>query len=317
MRKFWLHYLGKLGLWGVGTMIAGGGIRAVLEILPYTGYPISQGLARVLFWLSIGIVLSGLVLIIIALVRHEQKEPKEKPQTDKIEKESLLDTLTAMHRRLIELQKEKAAHTKVSLGKLKKVLPTLADRMGTVKHEDWPKFEHELKLRIRRACPPRPYMNFRGRFNFRRWAKLKEEWKEEVYRSALSVATKAKDELLHTKEWTLADGIKVAEWLDGYDWGIKKLRDDDARWKALYESIDNYLIDGVLRDLIKEHIDLSHVYNNMSLIIHYSGKFKHDIYSLMLYAVLVGGPMSPEQVDMGLNEILGKIEKRLKEMDNE
>ena len=249
-------------------------------------------------------------VIVVKVYRQTKTRVKPKPE---IEKKSLTDTLTAMHRRLIELQKEKASHTNIGRGQLKKVLPTLADRMGTVKHEDWPKFEREMESRIRQASPPRPYISFRGRFNFRRWAKVKEEWKDQVYRSASSVARKARDELLNIKEWTLADGIKVAEWLDGYDWGIKKLRDDDLQWKALYESIDSYLIDDILRGLIKEHIDLSHVYNNITLIIHYSSKFKDDIYSLMLYEALVGSPMSPEQVDMGLNEVLGKIEKRLKE----
>ena len=217
----------------------------------------------------------------------------------------------------MELQKEKAAHTKVSFEVFKKVLPTLADRMDTVKHEDWSTFENDIKSRVLQAIPPKPYMSIRGRFNFKKWAKLNEQWKESAYLSALSIAIKAKDELFNTKRWTLADGMKIAEWADGYGWGIKELRDDDPQWKGLYESIDNRLrIDDVLGGLIKEHIDLSHVYNNITLLVHFSGEFKDDIYSLILYEALVGSPMSPEQVDIGLNEILGKIEKRLEEMNN-
>jgi hypothetical protein len=148
---------------------------------------------------------------------------------------------------------------------------------------------------------------------------LKEEYKEQVYHSALLVAREVKDELLHTKEWVLADCIKVSEWLDGYGWGIKELRDNDQQWKPLYESIDNQLrIDDTLNVLIKEHIDLSYIYNSGCLIIHYSGKFKKDdIYSLILYEALMGSPMSPEQADMDLTKVLGRIEGRLKEMGNE
>ena len=297
-------------------MVVGTAAGITLGILPYTGYTVNQGVARGLFWLSIVAGVVGVVLIIVAALRHRHREPKEERQ---IEKQGLIDTLTAMHRRLIELQKEKAAHTKVSIEVFKKVLPTLADRMGTVKREDWPTFERRIKLKILQSIPPKPYMNIRGRFNFKKWAKLNEQWKEMVYSSAASVATKAKDELLKTKEWTLADGVKIAELVDGYDWGVQKLRDDDLQWKELYESIDNRLrIDNILGGLIKEHIDLSRVYNNITLLVHYSEQFKKDdIYSLMLYEAVVGSPMSPEKVDMGLNEILGKIEKRLGEMSNE
>jgi hypothetical protein len=222
-----------------------------------------------------------------------------------------------MHRRLVELQKEKVAHTKVSLEVFKKVLPTLADRMGTVKFEDWPKFERHIKLRILRATPPKPHMNTRGRFNFKRWAKLNEDWKEQVYSSAISIAKEAKDKLFNTKEWTFDDGIKISEWIDGYNWGVKRLRDDDAQWGELFESISNYLNDDALRNLIKKHIEFSLMYNNIHILTEYSSKFKDDIYSLMLHEALIGSPVSPVEVEIALGEILGDIEKRLEEMKNE
>jgi len=231
---------------------------------------------------------------------------------------NLIGTLTAMHRRLIELQKEKAAYTKFSFEVFKKVLPTLAYRLDKVEEEEWSKFEDDIKSKIRQAIPPKPYMSIRGRFNFKKWARLNAQWKERVYLRASSIARKAKDELFNAKDWALADGMKIAEWADGYGWGIKELRDNDPQWEGLYESIDNHLrIDDVLGGLIKDHIDASHVYNNITLMVHFSDEFKDDIYSLILYEALIGSPMSPEQVDMGLNEILGKIEKRLKEMADE
>jgi hypothetical protein len=281
-------------------------------LLPYISANAPQWV-RVL----LAILFVAICIFCMVIVRKVYRQTKIPPQPE-IEKKSLTDILTAMHRRLIELQREKAAHTKVSFEVFKKVLPTLAYRMDKVEQEEWSAFENDIKSKIRQAIPPKPYISIRGRFNFKKWARLNAQWKERVYLRASFIAREAKDELFNAKNWTLADGMKIAEWADGYGWGIKELRDNDPQWKGLYESIDNHLrIDDVLGGLIKDHIDVSHVYNNITLMVHISDKFKDDIYSLILYEALVGGPMSPEQVDMGLNEILGKIEKRLKEMADE
>lgn len=304
MWKWWDTSKGAWGLLAIGV-----GVGIVLSYIssPQVGIPVGAAITVI-----------GIILVIRAY--RGRTRPKEEPQTLRKEaiKLNLTDTLTAMHRRLIELQKEKEAHTKISFEAFRKVVPTLADRMGTVKREDWAQFKNGIELSIRQAIPPKPRMNIRGRFNFKKWAKLNEEWKERVYSVALSIATREKAKLLNTKDWTLADGMKVAEWVDGYDWGIQKLRDDDPQWKALYESIDNrFRIDSILGDLIKKHIDLSRVYNNVTLLVHYSGQFKDDIYSLMLYEGLVGSPMSPEEVDKGLDEVLREIEKRLNDMNTQ
>src|SRR4030042_1182771 len=315
MSKVWLaikQYLGKLGLAGVGAMLAGGAIRAIEEILPLTDWHITPNQARVLFWLSVGVLIVGICLIIAAVRKHVRIEGKAGVVS---KSEDLIDILTTMHRRLIDLQKEKAAHMNVGFEVFRKVLPTLAYRLDKVTEEEWSSFENDIRTKIHQAMPPKPYMPIRGRFNFKKWARLNAQWKERVYLRASLIARKARDELFNTKNWALTDGMKIAEWADGYGWGIKELRDDDSQWKGLYESIDNRLrIDDVLGGLIKDHIDVSHIYNNIALIVHISDRYKDDIYSLILYEALVGSPMSPEQVDAGLNEILGKIEKRLKEM---
>ena len=202
---------------------------------------------------------------------------------------------------------EKASHTKVNAKQLEQVLPTLADRMGTVKLRDWYKFERNVKSRIRRAMPRR---NFRRPFSFIEFAK----WRERVHLVALSVAVQVKEELFQSKEWTFEDGVKISEWLDGYDWGVKKLRDNDPQWKALYESIGHYLKDEKLRELIERHIDFSYIYNNQSLIVHYSHKFKDNVFSLMLHETLIGSPISPEKAEMALSEVLEQIEYRLGEI---
>ncbi len=70
--KIWIYAgkrqrLGKLGQAGVETMLIGIALGSTLEVMPYTGYPISQNLARTLFWISIGMLLFGVALVIIVL----------------------------------------------------------------------------------------------------------------------------------------------------------------------------------------------------------------------------------------------------------
>ena len=60
-------------------MIVAGAVAAVRELLPYTGYTIGQGAARALFWVSIGIGVAGLALIVIAITRHEQRKTEVQP----------------------------------------------------------------------------------------------------------------------------------------------------------------------------------------------------------------------------------------------
>jgi hypothetical protein len=82
-------------------------------------------------------------------------------------------------------------------------------------------------------------------------------------------------------------------------------------------SISDYLRkDDVLRNLIKKHIDFSLMCNDMRLVVHYSSKFKDDVFSLMLHEALVGSPFSPEDIEIALSEILSDIDKRLEEIIN-
>jgi hypothetical protein len=207
----------------------------------------------------------------------------------------------------VEIQGEKAARTKVGLRQLEKVFPTLADKMGTVKLEDWPDFKKKVEQKVKQATPQR---KFRYRFSSKAWV----EWKGSAHLAALSVASKLKDELFQTKKWTFKDGIKVSEWLDGYNWGVKELRDNDPQWKALSESISHYFQDSILSKLIKKHIDFSYIYNNVSLLAHYARQYPRNAFSLMLYETLVGSPISPIEVERALAKILNKIEKRLAEL---
>lgn len=115
----------------------------------------------------------------------------------------------------------------------------------------------------------------------------------------------------------MVDGAKVSDWLDGYHWGIKELRDNDSQWKALFESISHYLRDRQLRRLTEKHIDVSLTYNSVCLGTYYSGRFPKSPFSLMLHETLVGSPISPEKAEMALSELLSDIEKRLAELQEE
>lgn len=264
-------------------------------------------------WPLLAVLGTGAIALSVWIIKHDSDRAKKKEYKAEIGKEAvtksenLTETLTAMHRRLEELQKEKAARTKIRLKQLEKVLPALADRMGTVKLEEWPDFEKKVKQRVKQATPKR---NLKRPFSFIERAK----WKESVHFAALSVASKLKDELFQAKKWTFKDGLKVSEWLDGYNWGVKELRDNDPQWKALSESISPYFKDNVLRKLIGKHIDFSYIHSNVSLIVRYSNRYPRNAFSLMLHETLVGSPISPVEAEMALAEILNKIEKRLAEI---
>ncbi len=273
---------------------------------------------------SLGFFITWILPFIIVFsaiwLGYRFRNPKGKKQSTNIQtklydkSENLTDTLTAMHRRLVELQKEKASRTKVSFRQFKTYIPTLAHKMGTVKLSEWPKFNKDVKRKIQAKVPK---VKFRIISSPRDWifnrAKY-EEYKERVYQAGLAVASENKDQLFGLKEWTFQDAEKASDWVDGYDWGIQKIRDNDSEWDMLDKSISHYNRDGKLRELIQKHIDLSHIYANISLVISYTENFRKDSFSFMLHEILVGSPISPGKAETALEEILGDIDKRLEEI---
>jgi hypothetical protein len=257
-------------------------------------------------WYAVGLVI-GSSLIIYDRIKSSDTAPLLKTTPRQASELSLTDALTAMHRRLVELQKDKASHTEVSYTAWKRVVPTLADTMGVVKLKDWRKFERDVRSRVRRALPRK---HFTRTLNPKRRFIQLAEWRDEAYRVALSVALELKDELVKSRGWTFDDGIKASNWLDGYDWGVKKLRDDDPQWQGLFESISDQLKEDALRNIIQRHIEFSLMCNNMRLLTYFSSKFKDDVFSIMLHEGLVGSPISPEHVEVALSEILSDIDKR-------
>lgn len=117
------------------------------------------------------IIMPSLIILacLFILVRSKRKTKEELKLTPK--SENLVDTLTMMHRRLVEIQKEKASRTKIRYRQWDKAMPALADKMGTIKLKDWSKFTKGVKQKIQRAAP-RP--NFRQKFSFKEWARYRE-----------------------------------------------------------------------------------------------------------------------------------------------
>ena len=244
------------------------------------------------------------VVVVIMLVREWFSEKRKRgfgqtiTTTGEKKPEKLTDILTAMHRRLEELQKKKAKDTKIEYSQLKDVLPTLANKLGLVPLKDWPKYEKKVKQRVQRAIS-HSYLH-PATLSF-------VERKNRAYLAALTVASAEKDALFQSKQWTFEDGMKISDWLDGFHWGIKDSRDNDPEWMALFHSL-GYLSDPKLSELVNRHIDLSRFYNDVCLITSYSERFPKTAFFPMLYAELVGSPISSVKAEMALNEILQGIE---------
>jgi len=236
------------------------------------------------------------VIIGIMLIREWISGKHKRPAEEK--KKNLADILTSMHRRLIELQGKKAKSTKIGFRELDRVLPTLANRIGIVKYENRAKFEKDIRRRIQHAMPRR---NFLHPLSF-------VEYRKQVDFAKLSVALQVKKELFESKKWTFEDAKEISNWIDDHHFGVRVLRDNDSEWGTLSQSLDPYRTDQKLRELMQKHIEVSLFYNNVCLIICYSERYPKTSFSSMLHEELVGSPISPEEIDMALGEILQEIE---------
>ena len=108
-----------------------------------------------------GIAFVWFIIAVIYYVRQRGKTRVE-PTKEIPKSENLGDTLTAMHRRLMELQKEKAVHTKVSFRQFKKYIPTLAHKMGTVTLSEWAQFNKDKKREIQKMVHKPKFMMIRN-----------------------------------------------------------------------------------------------------------------------------------------------------------
>jgi hypothetical protein len=303
-RRWWVWLLFFLSiLFSIAVIDLPQWLDAVWDLAEkISGRTITMHNIQWLFWITIPV---GIAMFAISIWAIRSKGPVGIGGEKVIKSKKPTETLTKMHRRLVELQEEKASHTKVEPEQWEKALPMLMDKMDLVKLEDQPKFRKDIKRRIqKRVSPP----SFKQRFNFLEFVKHRER----VRTTGLQVALEVQKELLQSKEeWTIKDVVNIGEWLDARNWGIKELRDKDPQWGTLFKSISHYFVDAKLRELIDKHIDASYAYNSYCLITHYSRKYAKGSYALMLHEALVGSPISPEKMEIDLSELLGKIEKRL------
>lgn len=276
--QFWLG----IGLFLL-ALLFGLGLPMIIPATPFNGILI----------IIAGIIISipFLIWAYILYIRQGRKIISDEAIT-KLNSKFLINTLTRMHQRMMELQKVKLSK-KFNLKQFENALPVLMDKLGLVELDKWDNFEKSIRKRINRAI---------GK---------KRTGGRNAYFKAICEASRIKKELVQSQNWTLEDALKIGEWLDGYRWGIGELRDNDPQWKALWESINSYLVNNKFRKLIQKHVDFSYAYTNASLIAGYSRKYRASIRLSILYEVLVGSPISPEKIDLELSKILGDIEKQM------
>jgi hypothetical protein len=260
-----------------------------------------------IYWITIPLAVIMVSLVIWAI--KSTKPPGVETKTEIIGKsENLTDTLTRMHRRLVELQDEKFTDTKFSYGQVEKAIPILLDRMNVIKIEDWPAYLRNLKSRIRRATPRRLKLHGSLRQKAVRWV----EWRASIQQARISVAREAKAELLKPIKWTLENGVKVSNWIDEHHWGVQDIRDTDQQWKKDFEAIGHYLKkDARLRELITKHIEMSRLSNNACLMERYSQTVPKDSFLTALQEAMVESPLSPVKIEIYLSEISGEIDKQM------
>jgi hypothetical protein len=259
--------------------------------------PLTTFIIYCISFIAAGLIVFGAYKI-GSLERKNRQNVTLKEGATKLDNRHLASTLTMMHRRMMELQKVRLSRN-INLKQFESALPTLMDKLGLVELDKWGNFENSIRKRIRRAIGKKPTGT------------------RSAYFKAICEASKIKKELSQSQDWTIQDGLKISEWLDGYHWGIRELRDNDPRWRALWDSINPYLVNRKLRELIEKHINFSYVYSSASLIAGYSRKHRASIRLSVLYEALVGSPISPVKIDLALSEILADIEKWMSVLEQE
>ena len=249
-------------------------------------------------------VIGGVVLLFIGFWAYRQTK------RDIARSKTLNNTLTEMHERLLALQKQKTSHTTVNSNKLEQVLPTLLETMGLMQQKEYPKFKDKVRRRVQQRIS-KPLQSIRRLSRFQEFVRKREV----VQDAALSVGSEIIKELLDSKNWSFEDVVKIAEWIDRWEWGVKLLRDQDKGWNKLYKSVKPYLRDAELRAFIQEHINLSYAYNNFNLMIQYTASHPKGSFGETLHEWLIGSTISPIQMEDELNKILEKIEERLEALE--
>ncbi len=231
-----------------------------------------------------GVTLAGILIWIYLDTRKE------------VSSNFLTNTLTEMHKRLIEIKNQKLSKMKkIERKQVEDVIPILLNNLGVISLSNYNKWESNAQRRIKRHMP-NP-----GR-------KIKKNW----YIDVLGAASQISKELFEAKDWSIDDLVTVGEWLDRQHWGVGELRENDNIWNSLYESIQPYMLDGVLREQITKHVSYSYGACSILLTQGYSMKWPDSPFSSLLHTTLIGNATSKVEIDTELSKPLSDIDKRLK-----
>jgi|GEM_PF-4646641 len=292
MRKIFYQWAGV----GIITLIGFG-----VDMIPNN----ESWIPSIIIWIIAGIWFVGTIVYIF-----KNKKTTVNDSKTKLVCENLVDTLTAMHRRLETIREQKAKKMNITYKQFTERMPLLANTMGTIQLKDRHNFKKEYKKRLLKRIPPKPRIYSIKRNYFKLWAK----WRSEVYFASINLAEEMKEEMFHSKEWDFEDGIKISDWLDSVHWGVQQLRDNDNQWISYQHSISHYYSDPILCELIGKAIDFSKFYHNQYLIVQYSRKFANNEFSKLLHDALIGSPISMDNTERALSNIYQEINKRLTEI---
>ena len=249
------------------------------------------------------LIFIGIVLLVRAYRNRNKLTQQKIPDSDICKSNNLSDTLTAMHEEMMCLLSARLKQRFNSRQKkqFNENMPLLFDKLGLVKLSDWDDFTKKMVNRVKRRIPKSPEK------------REKTEWRYKVVGKANEIIK----DLADSKEWQVEDLVKVSDWLDGLNIGLRELREKDEKWQSLFKKTKPYMTDPILRGLIYKHISCSYGFCSISLSMSYGSRWAKDSFSKLLYSGMVGSAASPETVDVALSEILEEINNRLKELGKE
>jgi hypothetical protein len=279
MRKFWLSpnivLNGILWLVALAVQIGGGVSHTVAYVL--FGIAFIWSLCTLAYWWT-------------------RKGKKQLETTRGVEAGNLTDILPDMHRRMWKL-KGVRLRQRFNAKKFEDGAPLLFDSLGLVELKDWDNFEKRLKRKLKRRIPKSP-----------------EKRRSMVWRyKMVGEAKEIVRELVNSKQWQIPeDGLIIGKHLDSLGLGLGELRDQDKQWQDLSKKVAPHTIDAVLRELIDKYKSCSYAFCSISLGIDYGRRLPKNSISELYYSALVGGKVSPDEMETALGEILQKINDRQK-----
>lgn len=237
--------------------------------------------------LILGLIVGlGIVAILIWMYIDTRKE---------FTSQHLQNTLKEMHKELLHLKDVRLSQKHPTREELEAMVPVLMHKLRIVDIGDWDNFIRSTARQMKRPLTQQTIK--------------KGTWHYKV----ASVVSHIQTDLLNSKASTVNDRDLDAfvEWFDGQSWSLEALRSEDKQWTNLYDSIEPFMRDSKLRELIGYHIDISYVSCNSLLVERYTREWTNSLPIRILRQILLTGALSPRKVDSELSALLGDIDKRM------